>query len=70
MYADKIDYYVRRFGKILGRNYFYQDTVYGHRILESSQNVHEVILAPTENELRVWIRLKCVKIRSQLRDLI
>ena len=73
MYENVSDY-VKRFGKILGRNYFYQVTVDGHRILESTQggeySLQEVIIAPTESELRLWVRLQCVRIRMELRDLL
>ena len=77
MYADeKIDDYVKRFGKILGRNYSYHILADGYSIWEiitqdDGTIIHkEVIATVTESELRLWVRLQCVRIRNELRGLI
>ena len=76
MYADeKISDYVRRFGRIMGRNYSYHILANGYSIFESITQdgitAHdEIISAPTESELRLWVRLQCVQLRMELRDMI
>ena len=77
MYADEnvLDY-VRRFGRILGKNYSYHILADGYSIYESitqddgTITHNEVISAPTGSELRLWVRLQCVRLRMELRDMI